>query len=102
MDRIVYPEQEMGTRVGKFMDDRDFMDWIELSPEYSLVEVRVPEEWVGKTLTQLNLRRTCCFNVVGLKDEDGIIVTPDPDMPLTANLMMYIIGHNADLEKIKQ
>ena len=102
VDRIVYPEQEMGTRVGKFMDDRDFMDWIELSPEYSLVEVRVPEEWVGKTLTQLNLRRTCCFNVVGLKDEDGIIVTPDPDMPLTANLMMYIIGHNADLEKIKQ
>ena len=102
VDRIVYPEQEMGTRVGKFMDDRDFMDWIELSPEYSLVEVRVPEEWIGKTLTQLNLRRTCSFNVVGLKNEEGIIVTPDPDMPLTANLMMYIIGHNADLEKIKQ
>ena len=47
-------------------------------------------------------QETCCLNVVGLKDEDGIIVTPDPDMPLTANLMMYIIGHNADLEKIKQ
>lgn len=101
VDRIVYPEREMGTRVGKFMDDRDFMDWIALSPEYSLVEVRVPSEWVGKSLSQLDLRRKCCFNVVGLKDGQGIIVTPDPDMVLRADCMMYIIGHNADLEKIK-
>lgn len=101
VDRVVYPEQEMGMRVGKFMDDRDFMDWISLSPEYSLVEVRIPAEWVGKTLSGLDLRRQYSFNVVGLKDESGIIVTPDPEKPLAGNTMMYIIGHNADLEKIK-
>lgn len=102
VDRIIYPEQEMGTRVGKFMDDRDFMDWIALSPDYSLVEVRVPKEWIDKSLMELELRKKCSFNVVGLKNEDGIIVTPDPDMKLPGNVMMYIIGHNEDLEKIKE
>lgn len=101
VNRIVYPEQEMGVRVGRFIDDRDFLDWIELSSDYSLVEVRIPKEWAGKSLSQLNLRRQCNFNVVGLKNEDGIIVTPDPDMLLPDNMMMYIIGHNKDLEKIK-
>lgn len=101
VDRVVYPEQEMGTRVGKFMDDRDFMDWIELSPEYSLVEIRIPPEWVGKTLTQLDLRRKYRFNVVGVKDREGVITTADPDETLVGNTMLYIIGHNTDLEKIK-
>lgn len=101
VDRIVYPEQEMGTRVGKFMDDRDFMDWIALSPDYSLVEVRAPREWVDQSLTQLNLRRTCRVNVVGFKDQGGIIVTPDPDLPIPEGTRLYLIGHNEDLEKIK-
>lgn len=100
-DRIVYPEQEMGVRVGRFMDDRDFMDWIELSPDFSLIEIACPKEWVGRSLMELNLRKEFDFNVVGLKNEDGMIVTPDPDEKLPEGMMMYIIGHNTDLEKFK-
>ena len=44
-DRIVYPEIEMGSRVAKNLVAKEFMDWIALSNDYSLVEIAVPQKW---------------------------------------------------------
>ena len=101
VNRVVYPEYEMGTRIGRFIDDRDFMDWIELSPDFSLVEIKVPNEWIGKSLLELNLRARHGLNVVGFKNEHGIVVTPAPSAVLEENLFLYVIGANTDLEKFK-
>ena len=48
-DRIVYPEIEMGSRVAKSLVSKEFVDWISLSNDYSMVEIVVPQNWVGKT-----------------------------------------------------
>ena len=47
-DRIVYPEIEMGSRVAKSLVSKEFVDWISLSNDYSMVEIVVPQNWVGK------------------------------------------------------
>lgn len=97
--KVVYPEQEMGIRVGRYIAAQDFMDWIALSPEFSLVEVIVPEEWAGKSLVELDLRNKYGFNVVGIKKGDDILLQLCPTDPLEPDAVLYMIGSNRDLEK---
>ena len=47
-DSVVYPEIEMGSRIAKSMVANEFVDWIELSNDYSIVEIAVPRRWEGK------------------------------------------------------
>lgn len=98
-DRVVYPETEMGSRVAKNLAAKEFMDWIALSNDYSMVEIAVPEGWVGKTLMELKLRDRCGINVVGLISQGSVDVTPDPQMPLPEKGILIVIGANEILER---
>lgn len=98
-DRIVYPEIEMGSRVAKSLVSREFMDWIELSNDYSMVEIAVPDKWVGRTLVDINVRERLGINVVGIIINGKIDVTLDPQKPLPEGGVLIVIGANDVLEK---
>lgn len=98
-DRIVYPEIEMGSRVAKSLVSREFMEWIELSNDYSMVEIEVPDKWIGRTLADLNVRERLGINVVGMIINGKIDVTLDPQKPLPERGILIVIGSNEVLEK---
>ena len=101
VSKVVYPEQEMGERIGRYIAAQDFMDWIALSPEFSLVEVAMPQEWAGKSLAELDVRKKYGFNVVGIKKGSEMIMQFDPNEPLEDDDVLFVIGINADLEKFQ-
>ena len=101
-DAVVHPEKEMGNRVARSLVSGNFTDWIELSPDYSLVETEIPEEWVGKRLVDLQIREKLGINVVGIIENDVINVTINPHQVLEKNLIMILIGANEILEKLKK
>ena len=98
-DRIVYPEIEMGSRVAKSLVSREFMDWIELSKDYSMVEIAVLDKWVGRNLLDINARERLGINVVGIIINGKIDVTLDPQKPLPEGGILIVIGANDVLEK---
>lgn len=98
-DRIVYPEIEMGSRVAKSLVSREFMDWIELSNDYSMVEIAVPTKWAGQSLAEVNARERLGINVVGIIVNGKIDVTPDPQKPLPEGGILIVIGSNDILER---
>ena len=98
-DRIVYPEIEMGSRVAKSLVSREFMDWIELSKDYSMVEIAVPDKWAGRSLVEVSARERLGINVVGIIVDGKIDVTPDPQKPLPEGGILIVIGTNEILEK---
>ena len=98
-DRIVYPEIEMGSRVAKSLVSREFMDWIELSNDYSMVEIAVPDKWVGRTLVDINVRERLGINVVGIIVNGTFDVTLHPQKPLPEGGILIVIGANDVLEK---
>ena len=65
-DSVVYPEIEMGSRIAKSMVANEFVDWIELSNDYSIVEIAVPRRWEGKSLAELDVRKKYGITVVGV------------------------------------
>lgn len=99
-DAVIFPEMEMGVRVAKTLMSSNFADWIALSPDYSIIEIGTPKEWVGKSLQQLNVRRSHDVNVVGIKIGEDVEVNPDPERVLQEDMTLIIIGSNYALEKI--
>lgn len=99
VSRVVYPEKEMGVRIGHFLTVHDFTDWINLSSDYSLVEFKIPQDWYGKTLGELNLRSRYGFNVVGIRRGNLMDMEFKPDLVANRSMTLYVIGKNTDLEK---
>lgn len=100
-DRVVFPEKEAGTRLGKNLLSSGFVDIVELSKDASMVEVQVKNEWIGKNLIQLNLRKKYSINVVAVIKGEEVITNIDPEMPLTENMKLIVIADVAKLEKLK-
>ncbi len=100
-DSIEYPEIDMGERVAKKLISTEFIDWIELSPDYSLTEKLLPKQWEGKSLAELRVREKYGINVIGILKEDKMDMALDPSKPLQPDDMLFIIGKNSDLERFK-
>ena len=100
-DSIVYPEIDMGERVAKKLISTEFIDWIELSSDYSLTEKLLPKQWEGKSLAELRVREKYGINVIGILKEDKMDMALDPSKPSQPDDMLFIIGKNSDLEKFK-
>lgn len=97
-DETIRPERESGERVAKTLISGTFADWIELSSDFSLVEVAIPKAWVGQTLAELRVRETYGVNVVGLIQEGNVNVMVDPMEPLPEEGLLIVIGSNKNLE----
>lgn len=98
-DSIIFPKKEIGQSVARNLVSGEFVDWISLSPDYSITEIAVPEKWIGKSLSEIDVRRTKDVNVVGVRIGEKIQVTIDPEEPLQKEMMLIMIGSNEALEK---
>jgi trk system potassium uptake protein TrkA len=99
-DAIAFPEKEMGTRIAKNLVSGNFVDLIELSSKFSMVEMKIPENWKGMTLRELNPRDKLGVNVIAAKYGDDVNVNLDPDTPFKDTETLIIIGDNNMLERL--
>lgn len=100
--RVIHPEVEMGKRIAKYIVADNFLDWIDLSPEYSLVEMEIPRSWRGKTPRELRLREIYQINIIGFKQGETINVSIDPSAPLPQEGIVIVVGENASIERISK
>lgn len=100
-DRVVFPEREMGERVAHNLVAHNILDYIELSKEYSIMELEVPKNWVGKSLIDLDLRVKHGINVMAIKHDEEINISPAADDELDHDDILVVIGHVKDLGKIQ-
>ena len=98
--RVVFPEVEMGARVGKYLTARDFSDWINLSNDYSMVEIAVPKPWINHSMAELGIRTKYGVTVVGIMQDGNVNVEFNPQMPLPENALLILVGANKVIEKI--
>jgi trk system potassium uptake protein TrkA len=99
-DKVVFPENESGIRLAKNLLSSGFIDMISLSQDVSMVELDVKDEWVGKNLIELNLRKKYGFNIVAIRIDQQVNVDIDPQMPLQKNMDLIVIAHTAKLARL--
>ena len=100
-DKVVFPENESGIRLAKNLLSSGFIDMISLSKDVSMIEIEVKDEWCGKNLIELNLRKKYGFNIVAIKRGETVDVNINPEQPLEAETTLIVIANVAKLGKIK-
>lgn len=100
-DRVIFPENESGIRLAKSLSGSNFMDLISLSKDVSVAEIDVKDEWVGKNLIELNLRKKYSINVVAIVEGNTINVNISPDQPLTKQMKLVVIANTNKLSRLK-
>ena len=90
-DKVVYPERDMGRRMAHNLRSAHIMDFIEVSPDYSLTEIRPMEKWIGKNLGQLALRAKYGINILAIKNGDEVDASPSPDTVIDENDILLVI-----------
>ncbi|MBP2643164.1 MAG: ktrA [Firmicutes bacterium] len=101
-DRVVYPERDMGMRVAHNLISTNIMDYIELSPDLSLVEVSAPKPLMGMSLAEANLRARFGVNVVAMKRGDQLLVPPLPSERIQASDVLIIVGGSAGVHRLEE
>lgn len=101
-DRIIHPERDMAKRIAHHVISDKIIDYIELSDEYSIVELVASEKIDGKSLMELNTRAKYGCNIVAIKtQEDGINVSPYADEIIHKGDILVTLGSNDDLERFE-
>lgn len=100
-DRIIFPERDMGSRVAHNLTSRNILDYIEVSPEFSILEVEALKSWAGKDLKELRLRNKYGVNVIAIKRGSHVNISPSSDDEIKDGDIVIIIGSAEDVKKIE-
>jgi len=71
VDEIISPEKESADRFAKKLELRGFIDSFELSDEYNIIEVRIPERYIGVSLKEINLRKDYNIILITIMRQEG-------------------------------
>ena len=96
-DQVVYPERDMGVRLGKQLSSENLIDYIELSPDYNLVEMKAPPTMNGRTLQQLNVRANYGCNIIAIKNDKEINISPKAEDAIQTGDVLLVIGSNEEI-----
>lgn len=100
-DRVILPEKEMGVRIANNLSTTNILDYIELSPDYSIMEVKALKEWENKTLKELRLRSTYGINIVAIKRGEDVRISPLAEDVIMEDDIIITIGTQKTFNKLK-
>ena len=101
-DRVVIPEKEQAGRLAKSLASHNVLDYIELSEDYGIIDVPAPDTWAGKSLIELNVRAKLGLNILAIKREGGITVSPAADFRIAKADILVVLGDTAALKAVQK
>ncbi|HID23334.1 MAG TPA: TrkA family potassium uptake protein [Planctomycetaceae bacterium] len=102
VERVIFPEIEVASELARRMTQPNVLDFLPIDPDYSLVEIAVPDSWSGHTLSDVALRSKFDVWVVGVKDvlSGKLKLIPDGRFRLTDSQMLLVIGRKKDIDRL--
>ncbi|MFF2752322.1 potassium channel family protein [Psychrobacillus sp. NPDC058041] len=101
-DQVVHPERDMGIRIANNILSNNVLDYLELSDEHSIMEIKVNEKIARHTIIDLDIRARYGINIVAVKRGNNIIVSPQADEQLQLNDVLIIIGADVDINRFEK
>ena len=104
VERVVFPETEIAEDLADRATWPNVIDFLPIDPEYSFVEIAVPDSFVGQTLSEVDLRRRAGVWVVGVKDvlSGKLQMIPSAEFRFGADQLLLAIGKGEDLTRLRE
>ena len=101
-DKIVFPERDMGRRMAHNLISGNILEFIRLSPDYTLSEIQPPANWVGKSLVELNLRTRYKINVIAIRANGKINPVPHAEDVIREGDALFVLGPTAGIQELER
>ena len=101
-DRVVIPEQENAARLARSLSTPNVLDYIELSEDYGILEAPAPDSWQGSTLAELNVRAKLGVNIIAIRREGRVMVSPAADFRMSSGDILVVLGDSHALEAVQR
>lgn len=98
-DRVVYPEKQVAKWSSIRYADDHILDYMEVDASHAIFEVAIPDEWIGRSVGELNIRRRYNINILAVKKEREVSVTISVDTVLEADSTLLVLGDYKAIQK---
>lgn len=98
---VVYPERDMGVRLAHTLASPGLLDYLAISPTFSIEELSVTERLLGRTLGQLDLKTRFGVSVLLIRRDGQLLISPGPDTTLVAGDVLVVVGENRQLSRLE-
>jgi trk system potassium uptake protein TrkA len=99
-DHVVFPEHEMGCTLARSLTKPAILDRFDLDVDNSIVEVIIPDDFHGKTISELQLRNRYGLNLLAVSHDGKFEINPNPSQRLYKGAAMVVIGSNRDINRL--
>ena len=98
-DEIVYPEKQVANWTAIRYSSEHIFDYVQLSETHAIFESEIPDNWVGKTIGQVDIRKKFNINIMALKRKGSLDMAIRPDTMLDRDVTMLVLGESKDIQK---
>ncbi|GAK10106.1 LOW QUALITY PROTEIN: potassium uptake protein, integral membrane component, KtrA [Geomicrobium sp. JCM 19038] len=98
---LSFPERDMGKRLGNLLSSNNLIDYLELSVDYNMEEIRAPRGMGGKTILELDLNRKYGCIIIAIKDEfEKVNISPNANDLIREGDILMIVGKHQAIQKL--
>lgn len=98
-DEVVYPEKQLAKWIAFRYTADNILDYIELGKDYSIFEVAMPKNWIGKTVGEVDVRKLYDINILSIKHSGAFNMKISPETQFLEGDTLLVLGHNKDIQK---
>ncbi|HNW85365.1 MAG TPA: TrkA family potassium uptake protein [Candidatus Limiplasma sp.] len=102
VDRVIFPERDMGMRLAKSLLTPNVLEMIDLSDDYQLVEIILPKKWVGNTIIGMDVRKRFGISILAIHRSGDFIVSPVPETQFETGDILLVLGKKDDIDNLDQ
>ncbi|HRX07945.1 MAG TPA: TrkA family potassium uptake protein [Candidatus Limiplasma sp.] len=100
VDKVVFPERDMGIRVAKSLITPNVLEMMEFSGDYRLIEIILPAKWVGSSIIEVDVRRRFGISILAIQRDGQFVVSPSPDEVFQTGDILLVLGQKDDIASI--
>ena len=98
-DEVIMPEKQVAEWAAIRYASNYILDYIRLDDDHAIYEVSVPDDWIGKTIGQIDIRRKYGITIMAVKEKGRIILSVTPETLLDGNKTMLVLGEQRAMKK---
>jgi len=100
VNKVVFPERDMGIRMAQGLITPNIKDYIQLEPDYSIIEIEALTDFVDKNLNELDLQKKYGINVLAIKRDNKLNISPSAKDVIKSGDFLIVIGETKKITKL--
>ena len=101
---IIFPERDTAKRMARTLRGNNLLDYVPLAENFSIIEMAPPKQWIGKTLSELDIRNSYSIQIIMIKKivPENVVIIPGGQNIIKESDNLVILGENENLKKIER